>query len=211
MSDRRMVLLSAAALLPLAVESAAAAWQVSPGERTNQTPHLSAQAAKTYYGKYRGTVVNNIDPQQIGRIVAQVPAVLGATPSAWALPCCPGAGHHAGVFAIPPAGAHVWIEFEGGDPDKPIWSGGFWSTASDVPAPASTGGAPTPPIVIETAGQNGITISDMPGPMGGIVIKSTSGASIIVNDTGIYIQNGKGAVVTLIGPAVTINNKQTFI
>lgn len=210
MSDRRMVLLSAAALLPLAVESAAAAWQSPPRERANQTPRLSVQEAKTYYGKYRGTVVNNVDPQRIGRIVALVPAVLGTTPTAWALPCCPGAGHNSGVLAVPPTGAHVWIEFEGGDPDKPIWSGGFWSTAADVPVAAS-GGAPTPPLVIGTPGQNGITISDLPGPTGGIVIKSTTGASIIVNDSGIYIQNGKGAVVTLIGPAVTINNKQTFI
>ena len=38
------------------------------------------------------------------------------------------------------------------------------------------------------------------------MLKSTTGAMLIVNDTGIYIQNGKGAMITLIGPAVTINN-----
>jgi len=37
------------------------------------------------------------------------------------------------------------------------------------------------------------------------MLKSTTGATIIVNDTGIYIQNGKGAMITLIGPATTIN------
>jgi len=54
--------------------------------------------------------------------------------------------------------------------------------------------------------QNGLTVSDLPGPTGGIVLKSPTGAMIVVNDTGIYIQNGKGAAITLIGPTVTINN-----
>ena len=33
----------------------------------------------------------------------------------------------------------------------------------------------------------------------------TTGATIIVNDTGIYIQNGKGASINLVGPSVAIN------
>ena len=68
----------------------------------------------------------------------------------------------------------------------------------------------TPPaiqaITFQTPLQNGLTISDVPGPTGGIMLKSATGATLIVNDTGIYIQNGKGAMVTLVGPAVTINN-----
>jgi hypothetical protein len=48
-------------------------------------------------------------------------------------------------------------------------------------------------------------ISDLPGPTGGIMLKSTTGASIIVNDTGIYIQNGKGASIVMVGPSVTVN------
>ena len=53
--------------------------------------------------------------------------------------------------------------------------------------------------------QNGITVNDVPGPTGGIMLKSMTGATIIVNDTGIYIQNGKGAAITMIGPTVDIN------
>ena len=37
------------------------------------------------------------------------------------------------------------------------------------------------------------------------MLKSTTGATIIVNDTGIYIQNGKGASIVMAGPTVTIN------
>ncbi len=59
---------------------------------------------------------------------------------------------------------------------------------------------------MQTPLQNGITINDVPGPTGGIMIKSATGATLIVNDTGIYIQNGKGASITMVGPTVTVNN-----
>ncbi len=62
-----------------------------------------------------------------------------------------------------------------------------------------------PGITMQTVLQNGIVISDVPGPTGGIVLKSTTGATLIVNDTGIYIQNGKGASIVMVGPTTTIN------
>jgi hypothetical protein len=64
----------------------------------------------------------------------------------------------------------------------------------------------TPAITLQTPLQNGISISDLPGPTGGIMIKSASGASLIVNDTGIYLQNGRGAMVNMVGPSVDINS-----
>jgi len=60
--------------------------------------------------------------------------------------------------------------------------------------------------VIQTMLQNAIVLSDLAGPTGGIMLKSTTGATIIVNDTGIYISNGKGASIVMTGPTVTINN-----
>lgn len=158
-----------------------------------------------FYGKYRGTVVNNVDPQQIGRIQAIVPDVSNVMLSSWAMPCVPVAGMQTGVFAVPPIGAGVWVEFEQGDPDYPIWTGCFWGTAAEVPALARTVPPAVSGITLQTTLQNGIVISDAPGPTGGIMLKSTTGATIIVNDTGIYIQNGKGASITLIGPTVNIN------
>ena len=161
---------------------------------------------KKYYGKYRGTVVNNVDPLQIGRIQVMVPDVSNLLLSSWAWPCAPVAGMQMGLFTVPPIGAGVWVEFEQGDPDYPIWVGCFWGTAAEVPALALT----IPPVVsgitMQTTLQNGITVNDVPGPTGGIMLKSTTGATIIVNDTGIYIQNGKGASIVMVGPSVTINN-----
>jgi uncharacterized protein involved in type VI secretion and phage assembly len=166
-------------------------------------------AKPRYYGKYRGVVVQNLDPMMIGRVIAEVPDVLGETPSSWAMPCAPAAGVQSGVFIVPPVGSQVWIEFERGDPDYPIWTGGFWGLAADVPG-AATAPPAIPPgqtIVVQTTGQNALIISDAaPSPAsGGITLQAAGGATIIVNDTGIYISNGKGATITLVGPTVSIN------
>jgi len=167
--------------------------------------------ADKYYGKHRGLVLNNIDPLQRGRLLVQVPDVTGLGTSSWALPCVPMAGVQMGVYTVPMVGAGVWVEFEGGDVDYPIWCGGFWSTAAEVPALALAGVPGNPNIVMQTSLQNTFVTSDLPGPTGRIMLKSTTGASIIVNDTGIYIQNGKGASITLLGPSVTINNGALMI
>ena len=159
-----------------------------------------------YLGKYRGAVLNNIDPMQMGRLMVQVPDVTSLLPGSWAMPCAPVAGIQNGMFALPMIGSGVWIEFEQGDPDYPIWVGCFWGSAAEVPALARA----TPPaiqaITLQTPLQNGITISDLPGPSGGIMLKSATGATLIVNDTGIYIQNGRGAMITMVGPTITVNN-----
>ena len=159
-----------------------------------------------YYGKYRGVVLNNVDPMQMGRLMVQVPDVAGLVPSSWAMPCVPIAGIQNGMVALPIIGSGVWVEFEQGDPDHPIWTGCFWGTAAEIPALALTVPPAVPGITFQTPLQNGITINDVPGPTGGIMLKSATGATIIVNDTGIYIQNGKGASIVMAGPTVTINN-----
>ena len=157
------------------------------------------------FGKYRGTVVNNIDPLQIGRLQAMVPDLAGFIPGTWAMPCVPSAGINTGVFTVPMIGAGVWIEFEKGDPDYPIWVGGYWGSAAEVPVMAHTVPPGVTGFTIQTPLKNGMVISDVPGPTGGFLIQTTSGAMISVSDTGIIISNGKGAVITMTGPSVDIN------
>jgi uncharacterized protein involved in type VI secretion and phage assembly len=159
-----------------------------------------------HYGKYRGVVLNNVDPMQQGRLQVQVPDVTGLSPASWAMPCVPIAGIQTGMVALPIPGSGVWVEFEQGDPDHPIWTGCFWGSAAEVPALALATPPAVPAITLQTPLQNGLTVSDLPGPSGGIMLKSATGAMLIVNDTGIYIQNGKGAMITLVGPSVNINN-----
>jgi uncharacterized protein involved in type VI secretion and phage assembly len=167
-------------------------------------------SVQKFYGKYRGTVLNPIDPMGIGRILASVPAVSALLPTSWCMPCYPLAGKLMGTSFVPQIGSGVWVEFEGGDPDKPIWSGCFWGIEAELPTDATkasiTNNPASPSIVMQTTLQNRVIISDLPGPTGGIILKSLTGASITVNDTGIYIDNGKGASITMIGPTITINN-----
>ena len=123
--------------------------------------------------------------------------------------CVPFAGIQSGFFAVPDIGSGVWIEFEQGDPDYPIWVGCFWGSAAESPRWPWPRRPDLQQIVIQTAGQNTLMISDVPGPTGGILLKSTTGAMISISDTGITISNGQGASIVMTGPAVTVNEGAT--
>ena len=82
-----------------------------------------SKSEQKFFGKYRGTVINNVDPLNMGRIMVQVPDVSGLTPSTFAMPCFPFTGKQSGFWALPQIGSGVWVEFEQGDPNYPIWSG----------------------------------------------------------------------------------------
>ena len=159
--------------------------------------------ANKYYGKYRATVVNNVDPLQMGRIQVIVPDVSAAVPSSWAMPCLPVSGINNGVFALPMIGAGVWVEFEQGDPDHPIWVGGYWGMAAETPALAKTVPPGVPGVTVQTATLNGVVVNDTPG-VGGVTIYCRGFPMISVTDAGISIMNGKGAMINLVGSSVSV-------
>jgi len=161
--------------------------------------------AKKYFGKFRGTVINVVDPEQRGRIQVMVPDVSGFALSSWAMPAFPIGGLQMGLFSLPVPGSGVWVEFEQGDLDYPIWSGIFYGSAAEVPVMAHLVPPVVPGIVLQTVLQNGILISDVPGPTGGIMLKTTAGAMILINELGITISNGQGAMIQMTGPSVVIN------
>ncbi len=162
--------------------------------------------SQKHFGKYRAVVANTNDPLRLGRIQAVVPDISNDEPSSWAMPCVPLAGPHLGLYVLPPVGAHIWIEYEAGDVARPIWVGGFWQSAGELPAAAGAAPPTTVAIILQTAQGNALTVSDQPGPGGGIVLTSKGGASIAVGDAGIFIANGKGASIALVGPSVSVNN-----
>ena len=96
-------------------------------------------AAVTYYGKYRAKVVDVKDPEQRGRIRVLCPKVLGEAKSSWCEPCIPVAYDKGGDFAIPKVGEFVWVEFEEGNPSKPIYTGGLWSFKKSPSSSYETG------------------------------------------------------------------------
>ena len=140
-----------------------------------------------HFGKYRGKVENNVDPQLSGRIQVSVPAVLGSGRLSWAMPCVPYAGPGVGFFAIPPKGANIWVEFEGGNTDYPIWSGCFWGVG-ELPS-----GAVAPLVKIFKTDLATLTFSDVPGA-GGITIETKTGKKITMNAMAIEISDGKWSI-----------------
>ncbi len=151
---------------------------------------------RRFFGKYRGTVLQNIDPEGRGRLLVQVAEVWGLSTSSWALPCLPSGGLLMGMYLIPPMKAKVWIEFEHGDPDYPIWVGCWWGSLPEPPATAklTTPGAPV--ILMQSIAQSKMVISDTPiPPMQGPGILLQAGPSYIAIDpTG----------VTIFGPKIFI-------
>jgi len=155
-----------------------------------------------YFGKYRGTVEGNVDPQMQGRLRVSCPAVLGDGVG-WAMPSVPYAGPGVGFFALPPVGANVWVEFEGGNPDYPIWTGCFWGL----------GEAPASPAVaeIKTWKTDGVslTLSDVSGGGGfeltvGPPAVSTP-LSLVMNAGGVELVHG-AAKIKLTPASVSIND-----
>ena len=100
-----------------------------------------------FYGKYRGLVVDDQDPQQLGRLKARVPEVLGEVESDWAQPCVPYAGDGSGQYTVPARDTGVWIEFEAGDPSRPIWSGCWWHPGQLPAGNGGKSGAPSLKII----------------------------------------------------------------
>lgn len=108
-----------------------------PVEYEEMLVSMAETMRSRYYGKYRGMVVDVDDPEKLGRITAKVPEILQDQVSPWALPAAPFAGPSHGLVLIPEVGDGVWIEFEAGDPSRPIWTGGWWASG-ELPDPGDT-------------------------------------------------------------------------
>ncbi|MBD2158533.1 phage baseplate assembly protein V [Leptolyngbya sp. FACHB-16] len=153
---------------------------------------------RRFYGKYRGKVVNNIDPLYLGRVQVSVPYILGEGRLSWALPCVPYAGKGVGFYAIPKLNSNIWVEFEAGDPDYPIWTGCFWGKG-DLPLPPPA--APTTKMF--KTDTITLTFDDAPGA-GGITIEINPPAVQVPIK---LVLNSQGVVVTCNPAALKLTPK----
>ncbi len=165
------------------------------------TTRIIEQLTSRFYGKYRGRAAETADPLNRGRIKAIVPEVLGSVTSGWCTPCVPYAGADTGWFVIPEVGDGVWIEFEAGDPSRPIWSGSWFG---DGDAPNDPDGSPATPQTKIYKSATGLTI-DLDDAAHEIKISDGSGSNIIT----IGVDAGKiviqaAANVTVEAPVINL-------
>lgn len=147
-----------------------------------------------YYGKYRGEVTDAADPTHKGRVKVRVPAVMGEK-DLWAMPCTPYAGDALGFFAIPPQGTSVWVEFEGGEINQPIWAGCFWKDGEidSADAKESVFFLKTPGVTLRVDNDSGE-----------VVIESSAGAKITLSQNGMKLE-GTQIELSANGGAATLS------
>jgi Type VI secretion system/phage-baseplate injector OB domain len=160
-----------------------------------------------FFGKYRGKVEQNVDPLQQGRVQVSCPAVLGNGKMSWAMPCSPYAGPGVGLFLVPPKDAHVWVEFEGGNPKHPIYSGCFWEIAEAPMLPALPA---LPGVKMLKTESIALTLSDLPAPAGGFKLEVNPPATPIpvtieTGPTGLKISAGPKSSIELTAAWVDVN------
>jgi uncharacterized protein involved in type VI secretion and phage assembly len=176
-----------------------------------------------FYGKYRGFVVDNADPEKLGRLTLKVPNLLSKpgndVVTGWATPCVPyGGDANLGFLFIPEVGAGVWVEFEGGDLEFPVWVGTFWSKPGDeseLPKPndpdaTEQGSVQDPPTrkIMKTKKGHTLQFEDKDGEEMVTVVEAKHGHVIIMNKDGITIMDGaNGNKITLDTNGATVEDK----
>jgi Type VI secretion system/phage-baseplate injector OB domain len=163
---------------------------------------------KQFFGKYRGKVSANKDPLHLGRVQVIVPAVFGEGRQSWAMPCTPYAGKDIGFFTIPPINTNIWVEFEGGDPDYPIWSGCFWGE-DELPQNAKVE-EPDKVQVFRTDGIT-VTLSNL-GENKGVTLEVESPVVVrklkmVFNADGIEINNKDETTIKITADMIELKNK----
>jgi hypothetical protein len=175
---------------------------------------------RRFYGKYRGFVVNNMDPKRLGRLTLRIPSVLGRdVVTGWAMPCVPYGGQkNQGFLCIPEVGAGVWVEFEEGDLEFPIWVGTFWSEPggeSEIPALNEADGKERqheaddkerqnelkPPTrkILKTGKGHTIQFEDADGQEMVILVEATHKHVVTLNKDGIQITDGVNGNTIILG------------
>lgn len=165
---------------------------------------------KQFFGKYRGKVTANKDPSNLGRIQVSVPAIFGEGRQSWAMPCTPYAGKDVGFFTIPPVDANVWVEFEGGDPDYPIWSGCFWGD-NELPKNAKV----EDPVKVQVFKTDGITLTfSNLGSNKGLTVEVNKPVvekplKMVFNAEGIEMNNNNKTIAKLMAETIELKNGES--
>ncbi len=153
-----------------------------------------------YFGKYTGIVKDNRDDQNLGQLQVSVPAIFPPDDVVLARAALP-----YGYFFVPENNAKVWVEFEGGDPGLPLWTGvqyvpGEWPDEAKANPPQKR--------VIKTAAGHLIIFDDKDGEAGIEIKDGVNGHDITLNNQGISVKDGvNNHSITFDSTGVTVKTK----
>lgn len=161
-----------------------------------------------YYGKYRGVVLDNNDPEGLGRLKIEVENIDIAELPNWAMPCTPYAGPKEGFYFMPPIEANVWVEFVMGDVNYPIWSGCYWNAKEDVPILESAS-EPKPEIKVLQTKYHTLTIDDTAENKGSLILTCKADAvktemKLTVDQNGVKLENSPAVITIKPAEGITI-------
>jgi len=158
------------------------------GELERIVVELAELSRLRFYGKYRAVVADIDDEEKLGRLRAYVPDVYGEdVMSPWAMPCVPFAGAQHGLVYLPEVDDGVWIEFEAGDRNRPVWTGCWWGKddlADDLNKHLARS-------FVTKAGHR-ITLDDDENK---ILVEHADGAKVELTDSSVTLECKSGKVV----------------
>jgi uncharacterized protein involved in type VI secretion and phage assembly len=174
----------------------------------------------TLHGVYSASVLDNRDPEGLGRVLVRVPGLDDAVGAGgvWARVATLMAGRNRGTLFIPDAGDEVLVAFERGDQRVPYVLGALWNAKARPPAEARDAAAvklirsrngvtlrirdddSTSGLVIETAGGQRITLQDGPGS---VRVEDSNGNSVSMAASGVTVT--ASSTVTLTASQVDVN------
>ncbi|MDH3684038.1 MAG: phage baseplate assembly protein V [Acidimicrobiia bacterium] len=150
-------------------------------------------------GLYQGTVVKSRHDLGELKIKVKVPDVLGAC-AVWAR------SRHPGLYRTPSKGDGVWVEFQNGDIDQPVWSGEFKARPDQNQLDLGDRMEPDKVILIVTPGGQKVRLSDRIGDES-ITLEVKGGAKIELTRQTITLQVGTAKIeLKAAGNEVDINS-----
>jgi uncharacterized protein involved in type VI secretion and phage assembly len=181
---------------------------------------LMTKMERRVYGKHRAIVIDNEDPEHLGRLKLSSPVFGKDNTGGWATPCVPYAGDaNQGMLFIPEKGAAVWLEFEAGDIDRPLWVGSYWSKTdgeSELPKPNDADGVeegevqtPHTRKIIKTLKGHTLQFEDKDGEECITIIQQTDGDEknvITLSNSGITVTDFSGNKIEMIESGITMTD-----
>jgi uncharacterized protein involved in type VI secretion and phage assembly len=163
-----------------------------------------------FFGVYIGAVLDNQDPQQLGRVLVRVPALVQVPAlgggmgrgGQWARVAAPRAGAQRGTWLVPDIGDEVLVAFEAGDATRPYVIGSLWGAAHAPPEQMAPGNPVT--SIVSAAGSR-ITIDDRADHLS-LRLSTPSGRSVTLADadSSITIDDPSGATIVVRNGSVEI-------